>query len=78
MTNLYVDGNDSLIREVKWDAVYIDEASMIDIVTMTYVLYQSRGADFVISGDPYQIQPVCHQYIQHENIYTMVGLSKLW
>lgn len=73
--SLYVDGNDSLIRKVKWDAVYIDEASMIDIVTMTYVLYQSRGADFVISGDPYQILPVCHQYIQHENIYTMVGLS---
>lgn len=68
------DGESVLIRDVNWDYVYIDEASMIDIISITYVLYKSRGAEFVISGDPYQIQPVCHPYFQHENIYTMVGL----
>lgn len=62
------------LREVDWDHVIIDEASMIPIANITYPLYQTRPKQFIIAGDPLQIQPVA-QVEQDENIYEMVGLK---
>lgn len=72
--SLLQSNEQKLIRDVKWDYVFIDEASMINIIDITYVLYKAKDAKFTICGDPFQIQPVCHPYYQNENIYSMVGL----
>ena len=48
---------------------------MMDIVTMAFILYKSHDCQFIISGDPKQIQPVKQNEIQPENIYQMVGLN---
>lgn len=64
-----------IICDHHWDYVIIDEASMMDIVTMAFILYKSHNCQFIISGDPKQIQPVRQNEIQPENIYQMVGLN---
>lgn len=60
--------------DIKWDYVIIDEASMIDILTIAFILHNSKGSNFIISGDPKQIQPTSDSGINPENIYNMVGL----
>jgi len=60
--------------ELDWDRVVIDEASMIPIANIIYPLYQSKPRQFIIAGDPLQIQPVA-RVEQEENIYKMVGLK---
>lgn len=71
----YLDANNP-ICEWPWNKVYIDEASMIDIATITYILHKiGDSAPITIAGDPHQIQPVEQNDIQPENIYTMVGLD---
>ena len=62
------------LREMNWDRVVIDEASMIPIANIIYPLYQCNPKQFIIAGDPLQIQPVA-QVEQDENIYKMVGLK---
>ena len=62
------------LRELDWDYVVIDEASMIPIANITYPLYKSKPKQFIIAGDPLQIQPVA-QVESDENIYKMVGLK---
>ena len=62
------------LREMNWDRVVIDEASMISIANIIYPLYQCNPKQFIIAGDPLQIQPVA-QVEQDENIYKMVGLK---
>ena len=42
---------------------------------MAFILYKSHNCQFIISGDPKQIQPVRQNEIQPENIYQMVGLN---
>ena len=71
----YLMPNEEIICDHHWDFVIIDEASMIDIVTMAFILYKSQNCQFIISGDPKQIQPVHQNEIQPENIYEMVGLN---
>lgn len=61
--------------DIPWDYVVIDEASMIDLMTIAYVLHKSRSSKFIISGDPKQIQPTGEGNIRPENIYQMIGLS---
>ena len=63
------------ICEVDWDYIIIDEASMIDIVPITYVLHKGRGAKFIIAGDPKQITPIPQHNMPALNIYNMVGLD---
>ena len=64
------------ICDYPWDYVFIDEASMIDILTITYILYKSANAKrIIISGDPKQIQPVAQNDMPAINIYNMVGLQ---
>ncbi len=71
----YLMPSEEIICEHHWDYVIIDEASMIDIVTMAFILFKSHDCQFIISGDPKQIQPVKQNEIQPENIYQMVGLN---
>lgn len=65
-----------LLRSIKWDYIVVDEASMIPLVYMVYLLYSQQPAQFVIAGDPFQIEPtVSEESWKKENIYKMVGLN---
>ena len=63
------------ICDFDWDLIVIDEASMVDIVPMIYILYKSKGANFIVAGDPKQIEPVTQNDMPTYNIYDMVGLN---
>ncbi|MDR5639199.1 DEAD/DEAH box helicase [Thermosynechococcus sp. PP42] len=66
------------LREIEWDAIVIDEASMIPLVNIIYPLYSHRSCKFIIAGDPFQIEPISEvEDWKSENIYTLVGLSKV-
>lgn len=69
--NIYGDD----ICDMSWDTIIIDEASMLDIVSTTFILYKGDCQQFIIAGDPKQIQPVAKNSIQPQNIYEMVGLD---
>lgn len=71
------EGHESLfIRDVKWDYIVVDEASMIPLVQMVYLLYSQEPKGFVIAGDPFQIEPtVAEDSWKKENIYEMVELK---
>lgn len=72
----FVQPDDTPICDYPWDYIFIDEASMIDILTITYILYKGANAkEIIISGDPKQIQPVVPNDIPAYNIYNMVGLK---
>lgn len=62
------------ICDFPWDYVFIDEASMIDIVTISYILFKLKPKGFIIAGDPMQIKPVVQNDIEPENIYDMAGI----
>ena len=68
-----ISGDD--ICEMDWDNIIVDEASMIDLVTATFILHKGKCEQFYIAGDPKQIQPVKQNDYQPENIYNMVGLD---
>jgi hypothetical protein len=60
-----------------WDAIVVDEASMVPLVNIIYPLYQQEPEKFIIAGDPFQIEPVVAvEQWKGENIYTLVGLDK--
>lgn len=71
----YLMPNEEIICDHHWDYVIVDETSMMDIVTMAFILFKSQDCQFIISGDPMQIQPVRQNEVQPENIYQMVGLN---
>ncbi|MBK9557828.1 MAG: ATP-binding protein [Bacteroidetes bacterium] len=64
------------LRELHWDYIVIDEASMIPLVNIIFPLYYKTEAKFIIAGDPFQIQPITsvNQW-KDENIYTLVELN---
>ncbi len=65
------------LYEMKWDAIVIDEASMIPIANIIYPLYRQKPQKFIIAGDPFQIEPiVAVEQWKEQNIYTLVGLDK--
>ncbi len=67
---------DRLLRDVNWDYVVIDEASMIPLVQLIYVLYSQKPKQFIIAGDPFQIEPTTAVDMwKDENIYKMVKLD---
>lgn len=71
----YVQPDDTPICDYPWDYIFIDESSMIDILTITYILYKGSGAKkIIVSGDPKQIQPVIQNDMPTLNIYDMVNL----
>ena len=65
------------LKFLAWDYVIIDEASMVNLASIAYILYQMPSARFIIAGDPFQIQPITQikQWKDH-NIYTMVELNR--
>lgn len=71
----YLQPDDTFICDIDWDLIVIDEASMIDLLTITYVLHKGKKSEFIISGDPKQIPPVVPNNLPAYNIYDMVGLN---
>lgn len=71
------EGKKSLfIRDIEWDYIVVDEASMIPLIHMVYLLNSQKPTEFVIAGDPFQIEPtVSEESWKKENIYEMVGLK---
>lgn len=69
----YIQPDDTFLCDIDWDYIIIDEASMVDIVTATFILYKGMPANFIISGDPKQIPPVEENGFDY-NIYDLVGL----
>jgi hypothetical protein len=71
-----VNGESHKLKHNGWDIIIFDEASMIMLASITYVIYQQPQSQFIIAGDPFQIQPmVIAEQWQAENIYTLVGLN---
>jgi hypothetical protein len=65
------------LHEMEWDAIVIDEASMISLSSIIYPLYRQKLRKFIVAGDPFQIEPiVAVEQWKDENIYTLVGLNK--
>jgi hypothetical protein len=65
------------LHEMEWDAIVIDEASMISLSSIIYPLYCQKPRKFIVAGDPFQIEPiVAVEQWKDENIYTLVGLNK--
>lgn len=64
------------LREIEWDYIVIDEASMISLPQIVYALYQFEQTEIIIAGDPMQIMPIDTNDIWGgENIYSMVELD---
>ncbi len=64
------------LREINWDYIIIDEASMIPIVNIIYPLYKQKPQKFFIAGDPFQIEPITSVELwKDQNIYKMVKLN---
>lgn len=71
----YIQPGETFLCDYNWDYIIIDEASMVDIVTCTYILHKGAPAKFIVSGDPKQIPPVTQNDMPEYNIYDMVGLN---
>ncbi len=64
------------LNALNWDYIVIDEASMIPLANIVYPLYKKTPEKFIISGDPFQIEPITTVDVwKNENIYTMVKLD---
>ena len=76
ITRLSFDGfTDKRLTEIDWDYIYIDEASMIPLFQSTYAIYAFPNAKIIISGDPFQIEPIVREQMwKDENLYKMVNL----
>lgn len=65
-----------LLKDISWDYVVVDEASMIPLVQIVYAIYKLTSAKFIIAGDPMQISPIVKEAgWVGENIFTMVKLD---
>ncbi|GAB3910637.1 DEAD/DEAH box helicase [Mucilaginibacter boryungensis] len=65
------------LKFLQWDYIIIDEASMIALASIAYVLYQKPDSKFIIAGDPFQIQPITQiDQWKDMNIYHMVELDR--
>lgn len=65
-----------LLKDIDWDFIIIDEASMIPLVQIVYAIYKQPFSKFIIAGDPLQIAPIVRENgWLGENIYTMVELD---
>ena len=69
-------GSRIYLNGINWDYIIIDEASMIPIANIIYPLYKKTPKEFIIAGDPFQIEPIASVSLwQNENIYTLVNLK---
>lgn len=73
-----IEGGAPRLRELDWNYIIVDEASMIPIAQIVYAIYCfSPYAKIVVSGDPLQIPPIASEEAwKEENIYSMVNLSR--
>lgn len=72
----YTLGEKIYLRDINWDYIVIDEASMIPIANIVLPLYMKSPHKFIIAGDPFQIEPITSVDLwKNENIYTMVNLE---
>lgn len=71
------DGFDNAkLKDVRWDYIVIDEASMIPLAQIIYPIYKCPDATIIIAGDPMQIEPIVYEDVwKDENIYKMVQLE---
>ena len=64
------------LRDIDWNLVICDEASMLPIAQITYAIYKFKDVPFLIAGDPMQIAPIdVTDNWNSENIYDMVNLK---
>lgn len=67
--------NKMLLRDIEWDFIIVDEASMIPLVQIVYAIYK-LNSKVIVAGDPLQIAPIVKEEAWvGENIYTMVKLD---
>lgn len=71
------------LKDIPWDVVIFDEASMIGLPWIIYSVYQLAKVNpktvFYVAGDPFQIQPVnTSPHLEAGNIYEMVKLDKFF
>ncbi|NPB03652.1 MAG: AAA family ATPase [Thermotogae bacterium] len=83
----FIQGDENF-KDMDWDLVIIDEASMVDVAFMMYTLDKSKAKKFIIAGDPNQLTPVGEtpdretpdkgelKGYSTENIYTVMGIGK--
>ena len=72
----YDEFDGAKLKDIKWDYIVIDEASMIPLAQIIYPIYRCPDAQIVIAGDPMQIEPIVHEELwKDENIYKMVQLE---
>lgn len=73
----FIAGNSHYeLKELNWDYIVIDEASMIPLINIIYLLYKKEPEKFIIAGDPFQIEPITAVELwKNENIYTLVELN---
>lgn len=65
------------LHNIRWDVIVVDEASMVPLANIILPLYYKKPKQFIIAGDPFQIEPiVTADEWKEENIYTLVGLHK--
>lgn len=68
--------NNNSLREIEWDFIIIDEASMIPLIHIMYPYYKCPESKFIIAGDPFQIHPIVKVPLwDEENIYKMINLN---
>ena len=64
------------LKHMDWDVILIDEASMIPLSMITFILHQQPKAEVIIAGDPFQIEPIVFaEEWKGQNIYSMVNLQ---
>lgn len=64
------------LKNLHWDVIIVDEASMISLPMITYILHKQHKTEFVIAGDPFQIEPIVFaQEWKGMNVYSMVNLQ---
>ena len=70
------DEGHKCLKDIDWDLIICDEASMIPIAQITYAIYKFRDVPFIVSGDPMQIAPIdATKNWNSESIYDMVNLK---
>lgn len=64
------------LKNLDWDVIIVDEASMVALPMVAYMLHQLPKTEFIITGDPFQIEPIAFaEEWKNENIYTLVNLK---
>lgn len=65
------------IRDIEWDEIIVDEASMINLAQITDLFIStSNDTEIIIAGDPHQIRPILKMNEwKNMNIYSLVGLD---